>query len=125
MSPPSRDEPDDVHFVSEPIEPEAGSFAAEMMTQALAGLPGAFTWRGRRYEIVECLRHVKRSAPEGHTATGQRYLRRQQFLVRLDTGQVASIYVERQARRGAGPRSAKQRWFLYTISPGGTAGGGE
>lgn len=120
---PDHDEPGDVEFISEPIEPEAGSFRTELMTAGLAALPAAFTWRGRRYEIAECLRHLKRSAPEGHTADGERYLRRQEFTVRLDTGQTAVIYVERQARRGAGPRAARQRWFLYTISTGASGDG--
>jgi hypothetical protein len=96
-------------FISEPIEPEPGSFSTTMMTRGLAALPGAFTWRGRRYEIVECLDHVKQSTHEGHTADGERYLRRQQFVVRLDTGQEATIYVERQAK-------SRRRWFMYTIS---------
>ena len=118
------EETGDVQFISEPIEPEAGSFRTELMTAGLASLPAAFTWRGRRYEIVECLRHVKRSAAEGHRAGGERYLRRQEFLVRLDSGQTATIYVQRQAGRGARGRSARRRWFLYTISgPVGGAGG--
>lgn len=117
-------------FVSEPIEPEAGTFSPELMASGLAGLPGAFTWRGRRYEIVECLEHRKISAAEGHKVGGERYLRRQQFLVRLDSGQTATIYVTRQAAAGTGRggrgAAARRRWFLYTISdaePGGTGEG--
>ena len=109
-------------FVSEPIEPEAGSFLPEMMARGLAALPGAFTWRGRRYGIIECLEHEKVSAAEGHKPGGERYLRRQQFVVRLDTGQTATIYVTRQPAAGARGAAARQRWFLYTIT-GGTAGG--
>ena len=118
MTRPDHDETADAEFISEAIEPEAGSFRTDLMTAGLAALPGAFTWRGRRYEIAECLSHHKRSAPEGHTAAGERYLRRQEFTVRLDTGQTAVIYIERQTRRGAGARAARQRWFLYTISAG-------
>ena len=103
-------------FISEPIEPVPGRFSADLMSQGLASLPGAFTWRGERYVITECLDHIKLSRPEGYTSDGERYLRRQQFRVRLDSGQIASIYFERQARRGAGPVAAKKRWVLYTIS---------
>lgn len=99
-------------FVSEPIEPERGSFSTGSMAKGLASLPAAFRWRNRRYEIVECLRHDKVSMPE---ATGERYLRRQEFRVRLDTGQIATLYVQRQASRGASPRVARRRWFLYSI----------
>lgn len=95
-------------FISEPITPEAGTFSTDMMSQGLASLPRAFTWREQRYEITECLEHYKESTPEGGKATGERYLRRQYFVVMLDTDQRATLYVQRQ---GAG----KQRWFLYTI----------
>ena len=105
-------------FVSEPIEPEAGSFSPEMMTRGLAALPGAFRWRGRRYRVIECLEHEKVSAAEGHRPGAERYLRRQQFVVRLDTGQTATIYVTRQPAAGARGAAARQRWFLYTITGG-------
>ena len=103
-------------FISEPIEPEPGSFSTELMARGLAALPGAFTWRGRRYEVVECLDHFKESAPEGGKAGGERYLRRQVFIVGLDTGQRAKLYIQRQAPRGASGRVAKQWWYLYSIS---------
>ena len=109
-------------FVSEPIVPEPGSFRTDLLSQGLASLPGGFTWRGRRYRIVECLDHSKLSAPEGHSPTGERYLRRQQFRVRLDTGQTATIYIRRQPPAGASRRAAKTRWFLLSISTGGTTG---
>ena len=101
-----------MEFISEPIEPEAGSFGPEMMARGLASLPGAFAWRGRRYRIVQCLEHVKQSAPE---ATGEVYLRRQEFLVLLDSGQRARVYVTRQAGRRASARASRQRWFIYSI----------
>lgn len=104
-------------FVSEPITPEAGSFSPQMMATGLAALPDAFVWRNRRYRIVECLDHRKVSAPEGGVAGKERYLTRQVFTVRLDTGQRATIYVTRQAPRGASPQAAKRRWFLYSIEP--------
>ncbi len=128
----------DEEFVSEPITPEPGSFATELMARGLAALPAAFTWRNRRYEIVECLEHEKQSAPEGGREGAQRYLRRQVFVVRLDTGQRATLYIQRQAPRGSSPPSgrvpaaakrrrmppsgrvpaaAKRRWFLYSIQP--------
>ncbi len=86
------------------------------MIRGLAALPRAFRWRGRRYEIMECLAEEKTSQPEGHTEDGERYLRRQEFTVRLDSGETARLYVVRQAPRGAGRRAARKRWFLYTIS---------
>jgi len=104
----------DEQFVSEPITPEPGSFSTELMAMGLASLPGAFVWRKRRYRILECLQHDKQSAPE---PGGELYLRRQVFSVRLDTGQRATIYVQRQPPRGASPAAARRRWFLYSIGP--------
>jgi hypothetical protein len=104
-------------FISEAITPEAGSFVPDLMAAGLAALPAAFTWRGCRYRIVECLEHAKQSTPEGGTAGGERYLRRQVFRVKLDTGQEATIYVCRQAPAGRSGRAARRRWFLYTMGP--------
>ena len=102
-------------FVSEPITPEPGSFSTALLATGLASLPGAFTWRNRRYRIVECLAHHKLSAPEGGVPGGELYLRRQEFSVRLDSGQRATIYLQRQPPRGASPAAARRRWFLYSI----------
>ena len=105
----------DEEFISEPIDPEPGSFSTELMARGLAALPGAFTWRGRRYEVVECLDHFKETSNEGGSAQGERYLRRQVFHVRLDTGEMAKLYVQRQPPAGASRRAAKRRWYLYSI----------
>lgn len=102
-------------FISEPIIPEPGTFSSALMSRGLAGLPRAFAWRGRRYEIVECLEHEKRSGPMVGMLAGERYLRRQVFRVRLDSGQVATLYVERSARPGGSREAAKRRWYMYTI----------
>ena len=100
-------------FISEPITPEPGSFDPQAMSFGLAGLPGAFEWRGERYVVVECLDHRKVSTPE---QTGERYLRRQEFTVMLESGQTAVIYIERQSRPGVSREAAKKRWYLYTIT---------
>ncbi len=110
-------------FISESIEPDRGSFDTAAMTTGLAALPGGLTWRGRHYEIVECIEHSKRSSPEGHAAGRELYLRRQHFKVRLDSGVMAELYVERNAPAGSSRRRARRLWYLYTIDdevrPGG------
>jgi hypothetical protein len=106
---------DEPEFISEPITPEPGSFTTELMAQGLAALPRVFAWRGARYEIVECLAHHKQSAPEGGADGGERYLRRQVFDVRLDSGDRATIYMIRHAGRG---KTGRKRWFLYTLESG-------
>ncbi len=107
----------DEDLISEPITPDAGTFDVDAMATGLAGLPQAFTWRNRHYHIAECLHTEKRSSPEGGVSTNEVYLRRQVFRVRLDSGQTATLYMERQARRGASARAARQRWFLYSLQP--------
>jgi hypothetical protein len=103
-----------LNFISEPITPVAGSFSTELMATGLAALPPAFTWRGRRYDIEECLEHRKVTSPEGGGSPGkERYLRRQEFTVRLTDGSVAVLYVLRQAPGGGA--AARRRWFLYTL----------
>ncbi len=103
-------------FVSEPIVPEKGAFSTELMAIGLASLPAAFTWRNRRYVIAESIGHEKKSSPEGGRAGNEVYLRRQEFTVRLDSGEIARLYIERHARRGASRTAAKHRWFMYTIT---------
>jgi hypothetical protein len=109
-------------FVSEPITPEKGSFLTDLMAQGLAALPGAFEWRGERYQITECLEHHRETSGDGSGTGGGRYLRRQVFRVRLDSGAVATLYVLRQAPRGASRKAAKNRWFLYSLASSGGAG---
>lgn len=106
-------------FISEPIDPQPGAFAPELMRTGLAALPQAFVWRGRHYQVVECLAHRKVSSREGGRALGELYLRRQEFVVRLDTDQIARLYVERHARPGVSREIAKKRWFLYSITSSG------
>ena len=58
----------------------------------------------------------KESVAEGHRQDGERYLRRQRFRVRLDTGKIAEIYIERQAPRGSSVARRRRRWYLYTLA---------
>ena len=103
-------------FISELITPEKGSFDVSAMATGLASLPAAFTWRGERCVIEACLEHVKQSGRESFS--GEMYLRRQQFTVRLRDGRLAKIYVQRSAGAGQSRQSGKRRWFLYAIASG-------
>src|SRR5687768_8237562 len=75
-------------FVSEPIEPAAGSFDAAGMARGEPGLPGRFAWRGTEYAVAELLRAWKTSTRD----RGELYLRRHWFEIRVATGERMTIY---------------------------------
>ena len=112
----SEQEQNSEQFISEPITPEVGSFSTELMARGLAALPGAFTWRDKRYEVVNCMDHFKETSTEGGKAKSDRYLRRQVFVVELNTGEIAKLYVLRQGASAGSSKAKKQRWYLYSIT---------
>ena len=95
-------------FVSEAVEPEAGTFDAAAMSRGEPGLPRLFTWRGRRFDVARVVRTWKTSTAD----RGEMYLRRHWFEVIAATGERLTLYCERQARTRDRP---KARWWLYTI----------
>ena len=95
-------------FVSQAIEPKPGSFDTSAMTRGEAGVPREFVWRGQAYVVEELLASWKGTK----TDRGEVYLKRHWFRVRVSDGQCMVIYCERQATPG---RSAKRRWWLYTV----------
>jgi hypothetical protein len=101
-------------FVSEPITPVPGSAAPAAMSRGEPGLPMRFTWRDRE-RTVECVLARWKSSGPGKGGM-EVYLRRHWFRVRVDSGEVLTLYCQRQAPR----RQSKQRWWVYTIErPGG------
>ena len=113
---PNEEEQNCEQFISEPITPEAGSFSTELMARGLAALPGAFIWRHKRYEITNCIDHFKETSTESSSAQSDRYLRRQVFIVELDTGETAKLYVLRNASPSRSSKAKKQLWYLYSIT---------
>ena len=95
-------------FVSEAVTPEPGSFDAAAMSRGEPGLPRAFTWRGRRFEVVQTLSTWKTSSRE----RGELYLRRHWFEVRVASGERMTLYCERQTKNRKQP---KARWWLYKM----------
>jgi Family of unknown function (DUF6504) len=97
-------------FVSEPLRP-AGPRDTAAMGRGEPGLPAAFEWRGRRFDVLSTQAAWKESSPEGRRAGNEVYLRRHCYRLRMSDGSVWSVYFTRQAPRGG---SARQRWFLYS-----------
>ncbi len=96
-------------FISESLTPIKGSFDPTGIARGEPGMPLRFVWRDRPLRVVDVEEVWKTSSPEG--GSGEMYLRRHWWKVRVDTGQVMTIYCERQAKR----RNAKSRWFVYTV----------
>lgn len=104
-----------VEFVSEPIDPDAGTFDTAAMGRGLIGLPTGFTWRDQHYAIAEVLEQWKLSEAEDHRH-GELYFRKQFWRVRVDRGEIMVIYAVRHTKQGESP---KKRWWLYTIETAG------
>lgn len=103
----------DSELISEPIRVTA--FDSSAMKTGLAGAPTAFVWRDRECIVERLLEHRKFSRGDAHNPSKEKYLKREYFTVRLSTGEIAELYIERQPRPGASANARKQRWFLYTI----------
>jgi hypothetical protein len=101
--------PGDDDFISEPIEPIAGTFDTSGMSRGEAGLPREFMWRDSRHVIERVIATWKTSTPD----RGELYLRRHWFEIETSAGERMKLYCERQARS---TKQAKHRWFLYSIS---------
>lgn len=99
-------------FVSEPIDPDPGTFDAAAMARGEPGMPAGFTWRDRHYTIIAVLADWKECESEGHRRGAELYYRKRHFRVRVDTGEVMSIYAVRQVKRS---ESAKRRWWLKSV----------
>ena len=102
-------EPAQESFVGEGIVPECQSFCTSGMATGKPGLPLSFSWRGKRFSIVEVLEEWKDCGDCRH-GSGERYIRKHWFRVRTTEAQEMRIYFERQGRSSGG-----SRWRLYSI----------
>jgi phosphoribosylglycinamide formyltransferase-1 len=98
-------------FVSEPIEPVAGTFDTTSMTRGEPGLPGRFIWRDKEYAVADVL-EVWKELGACKSGGPERYLRKHWFRIRTSNGMIMTIYFERQPRS---KNQNKMRWWLYTI----------
>ena len=105
-------------FVSEPIEPVAGTFDASAMALGEPGLPGRFVWRGGEHVVAEVVERWKESGPCSH-GSGELYLRKHWYRIRTTEGREMTLYFERQPGRRGGKAAA--RWWLYTIDAAASA----
>ena len=110
-------------FYSEEIETH---FETELVIEKRTGLPEAFTWRGRRYRVVELLKEWHDYLPRGKTKSmyekekgsywvkaGKRHgswgVGRDYYRVRTDTDEVFDIYYDRKPKG----QKSKGGWWLW------------
>ena len=99
-------------FISEPIEPVAGTFDTAAMTRGEPGLPGRFKWRDREYTVADVLEAWKETGP-CRSGGPEMYLRKHWYKIMTEDGSEMTVYFERQPRS---KRRNKVRWWLYTVS---------
>lgn len=97
-------------FIGEPICAEDMSFSVSPMAMGKPGLPRTFSWKGRRFAVLEVLEEWKESGNCRH-GSGERYVRKHWFRVRTTERLEMRIYFERQGRSSGG-----SRWRLYSIA---------
>jgi hypothetical protein len=96
-------------FVGEAITPEDMSFSVFAMAMGKPGLPRTFSWKGRRFSILEVLEEWKESGDCRH-GSGERYVRKHWFRVRTTGDLEMRIYFERKGRSSGG-----SRWRLHSM----------
>ncbi len=99
-------------LISEPLQPEAGTFDPAAMAQGEPGLPTQFLWKKKRIVVAEVLEKWKDHGDCTH-GSGERYLRKHHYRVRTEDDLVMRIYFQRSFGGSAGKRSP--RWWLHGI----------
>lgn len=97
-------------FVSEPLQPVAGTLSPARMAAGGPGLPAAFEWKGGTLRIARVRRTWRDTGPCDH-GSDERYVRKHWFEVETEGGQVAQLYFERNPR----PRTRGSRWWLFSL----------
>ncbi len=92
-------------LVSEPLEPDPGSFSRDGVPAGAPAWPLRFRWRDRDYAVAAIERVWKTTNASPYT-TGDIYVRRHYADVRTACGERLRIYADRSGRRG--------RWMVHS-----------
>ena len=101
-------------FISEQLKPVTDLVAPTSFAIGAPLLPAEFVWRGTSLLVTEVLEEWKETSPCRH-GSGEMYVRKHWFRLRLTTGEEIKIYFERQPRFSGGN---KARWWLFSIKGG-------
>jgi len=100
-------------FISEPIQPSAGSFDTRYMTAGTPGLPRTFHWRGKKYAVAQVQRVWRSTRPCLH-GSGEQYTRRHWFEVNTTDGKTMKIYFD----KGLPGKRSPMGWHLFSCMHG-------
>ena len=106
------------HLISECLVPVLTEVDAHRIVIGAPVLPTRFLWRGTEYRVTEVLEQWKETGPCRH-GSGERYVRKHWYRLRMATGEEMKIYFDRHARS---TQQRTQRWWLFTVAakqPGG------
>ena len=103
-------------FVGEPVTPKPGTFDTAMMATGIPGLPHQFTWKGTEYSVAAVIETWK-TVGACHSGSDEKYVRRHWYRIKTTTGEVMTLYCDRQPPRGRS--RTKGRWVLYSIAADG------
>jgi phosphoribosylglycinamide formyltransferase-1 len=98
-------------FVSETIVPLDASFDPAGMAVGGPGVPRRFRWRDDELEIAEVLETWKECGDCTH-GSGERYVRKHGFRVRLADGRVLRLYFQRHFGK---QRASRARWWIQSV----------
>jgi DNA polymerase IV len=101
--------PTSAKLISEPLRPTEEWLTTDAMSRGEPGLPAGFHWRDSVHRVATLVRAWKQVKPE---ASGQMYLRRHYYELRMEDGATWTVYCLRQAGRSG---ANVPRWFLYRI----------
>ena len=83
-----------------------------MMARGEPGLPHKFNWRNRTWTVAEVLESTKSYGDCAH-GSGERYVCKHAYRVRLTTGQILNLYFQRSFGRGR--FRTHDRWWIYSM----------
>jgi phosphoribosylglycinamide formyltransferase-1 len=98
-------------FVSEVVTPLEASFDTAGMATGAPGLPRRFRWRKEVLEVVEVLGSWKECGDCTH-GSGERYVRRHGYRVRVMDGRVLRMVFQRHFGRS---RASRARWWIQSV----------
>lgn len=91
-------------FVGRPLLPEGDGFVTPA-TGSEPPLPRALRWQDGTIVIVA----IRRAWRSTRSDRGDSYLKRHWYEVETAAGEIATLYYDREARRGA------PQWWLYAV----------